>query len=172
MISIIWLKVYVKRLKRAKGRRDVKAIGRIRSQKPTYRLDHIVKERYPTFTDALKDLDDCLSLIFLFSILPKSKRVYVERVHLCRRLACKFTKFMENLLIWYIFLFVKWNSCIMWSHPSLFANVSFPSKVITFKLTLKDKRSLGSCPTNLLIKHQMMLIFESCQLLLNFIQSC
>jgi hypothetical protein len=43
--------------------------------------------RYPTFIDALRDLDDCLSLIFLFATLPKSKRVYVERVELARRLS-------------------------------------------------------------------------------------
>lgn len=52
-------------------------------------MDHIVKERYPSYIDAVRDLDDCLSLIFLFSILPKSKRVYVERVHLCQRLSRK-----------------------------------------------------------------------------------
>lgn len=77
----------MKRLKRAKGRRDIKGIARIKNNKPTYKVDHIVKERYPSYTDALRDLDDCLSLIFLFGILPKSKRVYVERVHLCRRLS-------------------------------------------------------------------------------------
>lgn len=83
-------KIYVKRLKRARGRRDVKALGRLRANKPAYNLDHIVKERYPSYFDAVRDLDDCLSLIFLFSNLPKSKRVYVEKVHLCRRLARKY----------------------------------------------------------------------------------
>lgn len=89
-------KVYVKRLKRARGRRDVRTLGRLRAHKPTYSLDHIVKERYPTYTDALRDLDDCLSLIFLFSSLPKSKRVYVEKVHFCRRLARKFIKTLKK----------------------------------------------------------------------------
>jgi len=87
-------KVYVKRLKRARGRRDIKAVGRIRNNKPSYKIDHIVKERYPTFTDALRDLDDCLSLIFLFSSLPKSKRVYVERVHLCKRFMLEFMHYV------------------------------------------------------------------------------
>lgn len=87
-------KVYVKRLKRAKGRRDIKGIARIRNNKPAYKLDHIVKERYPSYTDAVRDLDDCLSLIFLFSILPKSKRVYVERVHLAQRLSLEFMHYI------------------------------------------------------------------------------
>lgn len=46
LLKIFFIKVYVKRLKRAKGRRDIKAIGRIRKNKPTYKVDHIVKERY------------------------------------------------------------------------------------------------------------------------------
>lgn len=87
-------KVYVKRLKKAKGRRDIKGIARIRNNKPSYKVDHIVKERYPTYTDAVRDLDDCLSLIFLFSVLPKSKRVFVERVHLCKRLSLEFMHYV------------------------------------------------------------------------------
>ena len=39
-------KIYVKKLKRAKGRRDIKALGRIRNNKPSYKIDHIVKERW------------------------------------------------------------------------------------------------------------------------------
>lgn len=87
-------KVYVKRLKRARGRRDIKGIARIRNLKPTYKVDHIVKERYPTYTDAVRDLDDCLSLVFLFASLPKSKRVFVERVHLCQRLMLEFMHYV------------------------------------------------------------------------------
>lgn len=87
-------KTYVKRLKRAKGRRDIKAIARVRNTKPTYKVDHIVKERYPSYTDAVRDLDDCLSLIFLFSVLPKSRRVYVEKVHLCLKLSLEFMHYV------------------------------------------------------------------------------
>jgi len=87
-------KIYVKRLKRAKGRRDIKGVARVRNTKPTYKVDHIVKERYPSYTDAVRDLDDCLSLIFLFGVLPKSRRVYVEKVHLCLKLSLEFMHYV------------------------------------------------------------------------------
>jgi pescadillo protein len=33
-------------------------------------LDAVIKERYPTFIDALRDIDDALCLVALFSFLP------------------------------------------------------------------------------------------------------
>lgn len=62
---------------------------RLRSQ-PELKLDHIVKERYPTFIDAVKDLDDCLTLLFLFSTFPSLKYVPREQSALCRRLTIEF----------------------------------------------------------------------------------
>lgn len=49
-----------------------------------------MKERYPTFIDAIKDLDDCLTLLFLFSTFPSLKYVPREQSALCRRLTIEF----------------------------------------------------------------------------------
>lgn len=49
-----------------------------------------MKERYPTFIDAIKDLDDCLTLLFLFSTFPSLKYVPRELSALCRRLTIEF----------------------------------------------------------------------------------
>lgn len=40
------------------------------ARRPRMEFQHIIKERYPTFSDCLRDLDDALCLIFLYSKFP------------------------------------------------------------------------------------------------------
>ena len=47
---------------------------------PAYKLDHLIRERYPTFVDALQELDDVLCLVFLFASLSPSTYVPAARV--------------------------------------------------------------------------------------------
>lgn len=70
--------------------KDFRALNRRLKSQPQLKLDHIVKERYPTFIDAIKDLDDCLTLLFLFSTFPSLKYVPREQSALCRRLTIEF----------------------------------------------------------------------------------
>jgi pescadillo protein len=58
------------------------------------RLDHIVKERYPTFVDALRDLDDALSMLFLFANLPSTTHVPPKTIALCQRLCLEFEHYL------------------------------------------------------------------------------
>ena len=39
-------------------------------QKPKLSFDHLVRERYPTFQDALRDVDDALCVVHLYAMLP------------------------------------------------------------------------------------------------------
>ncbi|XP_046365671.1 pescadillo-like [Haliotis rufescens] len=87
-------KHFVKRLKKAIEKKNSNAVRRIRANRPKYKLDHVVKERYPTFVDALRDTDDCLSMCSLFATFPKSSKTHVEFIQLCRRLTVEFMHFV------------------------------------------------------------------------------
>ncbi|RSH93994.1 mRNA-binding ribosome synthesis protein nop7 [Saitozyma podzolica] len=63
-------KAFAKKLARALGRGEWALAKNLEDAKPIARLDHLVKERYPTFTLALQDLQDPLNLVHLFSTLP------------------------------------------------------------------------------------------------------
>jgi len=60
----------LKKIKRFENRYEESDALRVKDKLPSLDLTHIIKERYPSFTDALKDLDDCLCLIFLFASFP------------------------------------------------------------------------------------------------------
>lgn len=64
------------------------------AQFPELKIDHIVKERYPTFIDSIKDLDDCLTLLFLFSTFPSLRLIPREQSALCRRLTIEFLHYI------------------------------------------------------------------------------
>lgn len=61
---------------------------------PRISLDHIIKERYPTFIDALRDLDDALSMLFLFANLPSTQAVPAKTIALCQRLCREFEHYL------------------------------------------------------------------------------
>lgn len=91
---IIWKlreqKIHLRRIKRAKSIKDYSMSKRYANTIPIIDMDHIVKERYPTFIDALRDLDDCLTLCFMFASLPRRKTIPSYLIALCRRLTVEF----------------------------------------------------------------------------------
>ncbi|XP_015669135.1 pescadillo homolog [Protobothrops mucrosquamatus] len=87
-------KVFVRKLRKAYGKSEWNTVQRLKDNKPTYKLDHIVKERYPTFVDALRDLDDALSMCVLFSTFPRTGKCHVQTIQLCRRLTVEFLNFV------------------------------------------------------------------------------
>ncbi|NXA37997.1 PESC protein, partial [Eudromia elegans] len=87
-------KVFVRKLRKAYGKSEWSTVERLKDNKPNYKLDHIVKERYPTFIDALRDLDDALSMCFLFSTFPRTGKCHVQTIQLCRRLSVEFLNYV------------------------------------------------------------------------------
>lgn len=95
-------KALEKKISRALGRGDVSDASRLernairpeKTGKPRYTLDHVIRERYPTFIDALRDLDDCLSMLFLFANLPSTSTVPAKMIARCERLCLEFEHYL------------------------------------------------------------------------------
>ncbi|EEQ32906.1 mRNA-binding ribosome synthesis protein nop7 [Microsporum canis] len=88
-------KALAKKIARALGRGQVGDASRLeKNLAPKLTLDHLVKERYPTFIDALRDLDDALSLLFLFANLPSTATVPPKTIARCQRLCHEFQHYL------------------------------------------------------------------------------
>ncbi|KAI1464019.1 Pescadillo N-terminus-domain-containing protein [Daldinia caldariorum] len=95
-------KALEKKISRALGRGDVSDASRLernasrpeKTGKPRYTLDHVIRERYPTFVDAVRDLDDCLSMLFLFANLPSTSTVPAKMIARCERLCLEFQHYL------------------------------------------------------------------------------
>ncbi|VDN08807.1 unnamed protein product [Dibothriocephalus latus] len=88
------LRIHQRRLKRAREKLDRDKEFRLRMKKPTYTLHQLVKERYPTRRDALRDLSDSLNLLFLFSRLPRLPQFHPALISLCRRFCVEFLHYV------------------------------------------------------------------------------
>ncbi|KAL0935414.1 ribosome biogenesis protein pescadillo [Colletotrichum truncatum] len=95
-------KALEKKISRALGRGNVGDAKRLEKNaarpeetgKPRYTLDHVIRERYPTFIDAIRDLDDCLSMLFLFANLPSTSSVPAKMIARCERLTLEFQHYL------------------------------------------------------------------------------
>ncbi|KAF2877110.1 Pescadillo N-terminus-domain-containing protein [Massariosphaeria phaeospora] len=88
-------KSVAKKIGKALGRGEAGDAARLeKNLMPKLKLDHIIKERYPTFVDALRDLDDALSMLFLFANLPSSDHIPAKTIALCQRLCHEFEHYL------------------------------------------------------------------------------
>lgn len=118
-------KAFAKKISRALGRGEWSIAKNLEDSRPTYRLDHIIKERYstsftilacavqtiiryPTFIDAVRDIDDALCMIFLFASLPSNDRVSPSLIANCSRLAAEWQLYiMHSHSLRKVFLSIK-----------------------------------------------------------------
>ncbi|KAJ3303040.1 mRNA-binding ribosome synthesis protein nop7 [Blyttiomyces sp. JEL0837] len=88
------IRAFNRKLSKAMTKKEWSVAKSLLNQKPAYRLDHIIKERYPTFVDAVRDLDDALSMIFLFATLPANGVIPTTHIETCHRLASEFQHYV------------------------------------------------------------------------------
>jgi len=80
-------RAFLKKVRRAAGRNERNEAARRNALLPSYTLHHLVKERYPRFVDALSDLDDALTLTYLFAALPGQGDVKSSVTNKAKKLA-------------------------------------------------------------------------------------
>ncbi|ODV62163.1 mRNA-binding ribosome synthesis protein NOP7 ASCRUDRAFT_74604 [Ascoidea rubescens DSM 1968] len=89
-------KTFSKKLSRAITRGEISDAKRLNDNKPKYKLDHIIKERYPTFLDALRDLDDPLNMLFLFANMPPTNKVTNQIINNCETICNQWLTFVAR----------------------------------------------------------------------------
>eukprot|EP00002_Diphylleia_rotans_P005063 TRINITY_DN1407_c0_g1_i1.p1 TRINITY_DN1407_c0_g1~~TRINITY_DN1407_c0_g1_i1.p1 ORF type:complete len:602 (+),score=165.16 TRINITY_DN1407_c0_g1_i1:68-1873(+) len=90
------LKVFYRRIKHAIGRQNRIKARRDLKKKPELTLDHVVRERYPNFTEALRDLDDALTMIHLFAKLPANRLLEVGLLEECNNICREFQYYVAK----------------------------------------------------------------------------
>ncbi|CCG25908.1 Pes1 protein [Candida orthopsilosis Co 90-125] len=101
-------KTFAKKLQRALGKGEISSASKLEQNRPKYKLNHIIKERYPTFLDALRDLDDPLNMLFLFSNMPATDRVSTKVVGDAERLCNQWLAYIaKERLLKKVFVSIK-----------------------------------------------------------------
>uniref|UniRef100_A0A671PI06 Pescadillo homolog n=1 Tax=Sinocyclocheilus anshuiensis TaxID=1608454 RepID=A0A671PI06_9TELE len=70
-------------------------VGKFREYK--VRTVLYLSSKYPTFIDALRDVDDALSMCFLFSTFARTGKCHVQTIQLCRRLGVEWLNYIIDL---------------------------------------------------------------------------
>ncbi|CCK68548.1 mRNA-binding ribosome synthesis protein NOP7 KNAG_0B01010 [Huiozyma naganishii CBS 8797] len=101
-------KSFAKKLTRALGRGEVGSAKRLEENRSSYKLDHIIKERYPSFPDALRDIDDALNMLFLFANLPATNQISAKITHDAQKLCNQWLAFVaRERLVRKVFVSIK-----------------------------------------------------------------
>ncbi|RKP03731.1 hypothetical protein CXG81DRAFT_9149, partial [Caulochytrium protostelioides] len=84
-----------KKISKIANRGDRSTAELWKKEAPQLTLDHVIRERYPSFVDALRDVDDALSMVFLFAKLPTTTFIAKEHILACQRLAQEWTHYIS-----------------------------------------------------------------------------
>eukprot|EP01069_Polyplicarium_translucidae_P010458 Polyplicarium_translucidae@DN3380_c2_g1_i4.p1 len=92
------IRAHMKKYRKAIGRKELFDAKVILKNKPAYTVHHLVKERYPTVVDAVRDMDDALSLCAMYAALPSDKehKVNADSVATSVRIIDEFHHFVTK----------------------------------------------------------------------------
>lgn len=103
-------KTYRKKLIKAIARRDLTTVKALKQKKPKLEINHLIRERYSVFNDAIKDLDDPLTLLSLIAKFPAHRlfKVSPQQINLAKTLILMFKSYIvQNRVLRKVFLSVK-----------------------------------------------------------------
>ena len=145
-------KAWEKKIRRAEAMKLREDLKTLKERKPQYNLVATIKERYPFFTDALKDVDDAMTMIALYAFLSpeiqsdstiefhhalpsglheKSRNVVSQWLNYVSRAKC-LTKGFISVKGYYFEVLVK-GQRVTWLMPHEFAH-KFPSGIQQYML--------------------------------------
>jgi len=88
-------KAFMKKVRKSVGRGQRSNAREMWNNRPTYTLNHIVRERYPQFEDAIGDMEDALCMVHLFANLSTDGFGKSKVVKTCVRLVREW----QNLVV-------------------------------------------------------------------------
>lgn len=147
IITGYYHQAFMKKVRKAVSRGDKTLAEKREATAPQYTLDHLVRERYPRFDDALGDLDDALSLVHLFATLPADGPVQAARTERCRQLALEWQYYVARAhALTKVFVSVKGvyfqaevgRQPVTWIVPHAFTQVTPPDVDFRIMLTFLE----------------------------------
>jgi pescadillo protein len=139
-------KAFLKKIRKASGRHERKLATKLDERKPLYKLDHLIRERYPTFVDALQDIDDALCLVSLFASLSPSNYVPAARVASCSRLRREFLAYVAR------------TNCLRHTFISI-KGIYYQAEVQGVKLTWVEPHGSFAQQPTMTVDYRVMLSF-------------
>lgn len=101
-------KIYHRRLTRRLRRREPAAAESVRKTFPVLRLDHVIKERYPTFSEALRGMQDALTMLSVVARHSANGKIPEKKVKEAQRLVREWEAYVvETHAITKAFISVK-----------------------------------------------------------------
>jgi len=131
-----------------------------------------VRFRYPTFIDAVRDIDDALCMIFLFANLPATSRVSTALVDNCTRLAAEWQLYvLHSHSLRKVFLSIKgvyYQAEVMGQNVTWLVPYQFTQNVSNLPGVVKSILRFGQIPADVDVR-VMLTFLELYQTLLGFV---